>query len=211
MINGLQRYATGIAGVVALLAAGCGGPALNGQSKRAPSLPAQQQKFCDRFHAAYAEYGRLTDAAEKEFNPIRYEALKKQIDDIHAKVWNDQYAMIGPSGEFKDWRGNPGFERSGPDTLIFFMNACPGIPGRVGLKTGLFGFPSSSTHILLASPVGQTLASLDMNRAAIVSGKFIWDATAHDHFMPAEDGMSIYWRATGLTLMVRISSIAQAP
>jgi hypothetical protein len=120
---------------------------------------------------------------QNEKNPPRTETFRKQIDGIAGKLWNDEYAIIGPSGEFKDWRGKP--DRVGADRLVFWTSACPGGPDNVGLETGSLDFRNptgqgvteQSPHIPLASPLGQTLAALDMSKAVIVSGKFIWAFT----------------------------------
>jgi hypothetical protein len=44
---------------------------------------------------------------QNEKNPLRTETFRKQIDGIAGKLWNDEYPIIGPSGEFKAWRGKP--------------------------------------------------------------------------------------------------------
>jgi hypothetical protein len=201
-----SRFASAIVGTFVLLTAGCGRSTPDGPVQAASkNLPALQSRFCAGFGPPNAEYHRLMEARDSERNPIKKETIQTQIDGIDLKFWNDQYALIGPSGEFKDWRGKLSFRRRGNvdrDKLLAFVDVCD--------DGHSIGTGSEESFILLASPMGQTLASFDVQKDAIVSGNFLWSKSGSPwHFTQAVFGAGIGYRFNG-PLLVRFTSVTQA-
>lgn len=229
---------------LALVTAGCGGSTAEGQSPRGASanLPAQQRKFCDQYNATVDGYDRTIRARDDEQNPIRKEALQQQLAGIGDKFWDAEYAVIGAAGEFQNWRGRLSFDRRTTDErgmpvsgdevglLSAVLGACEhrGQWDGVQLATGSVDMPPApgkrtamtvQTFIPLNSPLGQTLASLDVKRDSIVSGTFIWAVKGmrkpmnyvreSQHFVSGGELNSVLdYRS--FSLLVRFTSIAQA-
>jgi hypothetical protein len=214
---------TGLISVLGLFLAGCESSPLNGQSSRAgakgPALVAQQQKVCQIVLDGFKEEERFRQQANNEKNPIRADALQAQRHAADDKMFDALYAFLGPSGEFQGWRarvddlGRPnaegkikvGFETRGPCNFP--------LPLYFGGSTG------NSNAIPLASPLGQTLAQLDVSKEVVLSGVFLWapkgggylnGARYSDkhHFMPPEGGG--YPTLAQIGVSVRLTSITQA-
>ena len=156
-------------------------------------------------------------ARESEMNPIKKEAIQNELNEIDPKFWKVLYALMGPSGEFKDWRGKLGFRRRNDiDGVRDFNPNRPVHPEQFTASVTVcedrhIATGSEATFILAASPMGQTLASFDMTKDAIVSGAFIFSNAPNriTPFMDAAPGAGIGFRFAG-PLLVRFTSLVQA-
>ena len=181
------RFRSSLTLGLSILLTGCGDPQLNGQSARAakgPSLVPQQRQFCQIILDGANEVGRLMDLRNDEHNPLKNEALEKQQYFAEDKLFDALYALIGPSGQFTDWRGEIGFDRPNEKGEIFaalrITNACrfPMKTLYVSLVTG------KGDAIPLASPLGQTLAALDVSKEVIASGTFVYARKGGGYWSP---------------------------
>jgi hypothetical protein len=207
--------------IVECFLAGCGGSPLNGQvgtaGAKAPGLVAQQQKFCQIIQDGSNESGRLAAQANAETNPFRQDALQAQGYAAENKMFDDLYALLGPSGAFEGWRGRVGFRRPDDRGRINV-----GYSGCQFTKNGLYFSMSTGENnaIPLASPLGQAVAQLDPSKDVIISGaillapkgggywKFGMNYLDRHHFLPLEGEALPKLDQIGVS--ARFTSIAQA-
>jgi hypothetical protein len=236
----LVWFAIGLAGALAFVTTGCRegvkSVAAADRITISASAPPQQQKFCQAILKWNEELARRSQALEKESNPIRKEQMQKQRSgaEYQDEEWKDLFALIGPSGEFTDWRGKVGLPRNldepGRYALVFhvcsMLNPIIREMIEVGLGSGKVAWPAKGaqaagtvdTFIPESSPLGQSLAALSVDKEVTISGTFIWAAPGmqkccwyrtneHAHFLP---GLSQpYTVIRTPLLMVQFRSITQ--
>ena len=212
-----------------LVAGGCGRSVqtVTADTKGIPAgAPAVQQKFCEKIIAWIEEFARRDRAEANEPNPLKKEALQKQrAAKGPNEAWDDLYALIGPDGEFKDWRGRPDLRRAddGRLELVVRIGSLKEGGVYVSLKTGrrVYGRGGVDTSIPPDGTLAQTLATLDVTKDVVVSGKFVWipelrvgegerpGVNDQSHFVGAHTALNVL-NIRRPIFMVRFTSIAQA-
>lgn len=194
------------------------------------NLPPQQKQFCQLLVDAVLKSGRLSDSIKYSNNDLRNDAVNAQIGQIEGKLWNDLYALIGPSGEFKDWRGG----------LRIVRNADPQLKGTFSVSLAYCNSrdltsaelmtcnPSlyhgqaqiANTFIPANSPLAQQLGSIDTSRTVIASGKFVWEPVAQMEMEEKYHWMQHHFTSPrtqskpnsgDANLLVSFTSVTQAP
>lgn len=219
-----------VSGVVLVIAGFNYLPSASSPGKKAANIPAQQRQFCQLLVDAALKSGRLGDSIKYSNNELRNETVNAQIAQIEPKLWNDLYALIGPSGEFKDWRGGLRVVRNADPQLkgTFFVSLAYCNSRDLTSAELMTGNPSlyhgqaqiANTFIPANSPLAQQLASIDTSREVVASGKFVWEPQAqvemeeknhwpqHHFTSPRTQSKPSYGDAN---LLVSFTSVTQAP
>jgi hypothetical protein len=165
-------------GLSALMTAGCGSSTLNGQPKgTAANAPEQQKQFCQILQQGFSELERLGPVYAVA-NPLKKDALAKQLSQVEQNTFDRMYQVIGPAGQFSGWRGRVNWDKPDARGLIQVqVDGVCGMPhGFCTLATGYSGYveATGNTGVVLNSPLGKALAEVDPLTQAVVSGRFVW-------------------------------------
>lgn len=147
----------------------------------------QQTRFCKIILNEPIEKKRIeteqAEAAQRNpLNPSDFEARKKAV---YPKMFEDLYALVGPSGTFTNWRGQLTARidnsHGRPSKRVFVVSFVPDCPDANPNSTPVLTLSTAevhgaATHIDPDSTLGQSMRDLDFssNRKFTVSGQFIW-------------------------------------
>lgn len=128
--------------------------------------PEQQRRFCYLLLHWNEEYSRQVKAVADQPDRIAANALPAAASD---KGLAELYAFVGPTGEFRGWRGHPYINANGGSAVVD-LQVCnmrnKTEPAMVDVHINASGIP-------LDSPLAKLLASIKTAKDVVVSGVFL--------------------------------------
>ncbi len=149
----------------------------------------QQSRFCQILKNEPIARQKLESAAVQTTlrNPLNGTNVDAQKQALFSKMFDDLYALVGPSGTFTGWRGKfvrlaVDYSPNKPNKQIFVISFIPdcfgsdpyGRPLNI-LSLDTYRGPLEETHVVADSPLGQSLRQMDLSKPKYtVSGQFVW-------------------------------------
>jgi len=131
--------------------------------------PEQQRKFCATVLSWNEEYSRRRKALEGEHDFNRAKALPTP-EAASDQGLADLYALVGPAGTFRGWRGHAYIGVNGGSAVVD-LQACS---MRNEITAEMVDVHLNGGGIPANSPLAKSLASFKSAKEVVVSGVFVF-------------------------------------